>query len=174
MAICAIRASCNRAFFIHMILPWRSAHPCSREILLSAHFFLASTIHPRALIEAWTVATEYREKSRRFVSLPDTISTRVAWSIRDGSILTWRDWSVCRRRKKRKEPRVRGGKSGAEERRNKQRTDRQTGGQKVKCPRRRIKWRFQIRSRMSVELSGRWKRWKGDLLPAAPPRGPDV
>jgi len=67
-------------------------------------FFLASTIHPRALIEARTAGMEYREKNLVDPSVVGRFlhaSVGIVWSICGGSVLTWRDWSVGRRCKKR-------------------------------------------------------------------------
>lgn len=140
--------------FVHSYLPSSNATLSWRNITILAIFLsvhLFSRKYHSSASSNWSRGYRISEKKKKTKKIPirRTISTRVAWSICGGGVLTWRDWSVDGAKSEGKEMRIDG------------QTDGQTGGQKVKCPRRRIKWRFRIRPLSSVRPSGRWKRWKG-------------
>lgn len=161
--VTAICQSCTLIYLPPIYDPWScSIMPILGSFCLPVFFSsLASTIHPRALIEARTAGAEYREKkSRRSRPSSGDLCTRcmidTRWRCPDVARLVGRSVvQKARTREKRCDTRRDG------------RTDGQTGGQKVKCPRRRIKWRFRIRSLPSVRLSGKWKGWKGAILASA-------
>lgn len=122
-------------------------------------FFLASTIHPRVLIEEQTADIKGEKKSS---SIHRATSI---WSIYS-SVLTWRDWSV--------------GQSAVQKARTREKrcewSDRQMDRQADR------KWNvhggelndvFEFgRYHPAVRPSGRWKRWKGCPPPFGVTPGP--
>lgn len=143
VTICSIRAP---IYLPHLRLSWRQhhAHPCA--IFLSVHLFPRE--HHSFASSNWSTGQDIGYREKKNLDSSGDLYTRCM---------------IDMRRQCPDVARLVGAKSEDEgkEMRMDGQTDGQTGGQKVKCPQRRIKWRFRIRPLSFVRPSGRWKRWKG-------------